>query len=84
MGKEINPEFSEWKDFIYHDFREKIGKIKNLVSKEFIDTAEGYLVENEKLLEISTKPCLLHKDFHFNHIFVDNNKISGVTSDLTN
>jgi len=77
INKEIRPRFKAWSDFIYHDLNSKFRKIpakyaylKNKIIK--------IVTENESLLDVKTKPCLLHKDYHSSHIIVGKDKINGI------
>lgn len=80
MGNGIEPRFSRWSDFLSYDIDEKLNKMSKIkkVPKNMIYKIIDYFNENKNLLEIKKEPCLLHKDYHFSHIFVKENKISGI------
>lgn len=77
INKEIKPKFKRWIDFINYDLNLKLKKIpqEHTSTKNKIKTI---INENKKLLDIKSKPCLLHKDFHSSHIIVDKGKINGI------
>ncbi len=75
--------FDRWKDFITNCLREavkdhkKLGFIDSGVLNAILETYDKY----ESLLLQEKKPCLIHIDFHFWHIFVDKKekyKVTGV------
>lgn len=80
VGKDIEPKFSKWLDFMLYDMDEKLNKISKIkkIPKNMVYKIIDYYNENKDLLNIKKEPCLLHKDYHFSHIFVKNNKISGI------
>lgn len=80
MGKYIEPRFSRWPDFMSYDMDEKLSKLSKVrkFPKNLIYKTIDYFIENKNLLHIKKGPCLLHKDYHFSHIFVKDKKISGI------
>ncbi|MBW2975259.1 aminoglycoside phosphotransferase family protein [Candidatus Woesearchaeota archaeon] len=77
INKEISPGFSKWADFIGYDTNIKFRKIpeKYATLKKKV---RQLIILNKHLLDVSSKPCLLHKDYHSSHIIVDKNRINGV------
>ncbi len=80
VGKNIEPKFSKWVDFVSYDMDEKLNKISKIkkIQKNIIYKIIDYYNKNKYLLDTKQEPSLLHKDYHFSHIFVKNNKISGI------
>ena len=80
IGREIEPKFSRWRDFMSYDIDEKLDKLSKIkkIQKSMMPKIIDYFSENKNLLDIDDWPCLLHKDYHFSHIFVNENKISGI------
>jgi len=80
MGKKIEPRFSRWSDFMSYDIDEKLSKLSKIKKfpKDMIYRIIDYFIENKNLLNIKKEPCLLHKDYHFSHIFVKDGRISGI------
>jgi len=77
IGKEIKPKFRKWLDFVNYDVKSKFRKIPgeyNGLKNKIRDIIDN----NKDLLNIKSKPCLLHKDYHSSHIIVDKNKINGI------
>jgi len=75
INKEIKPKFKNWLSFINYDIDSKLRKIpKKSLKKQIRDVIK----KNKALLNISSKPCLLHKDYHTSHILVDKNQINGI------
>jgi aminoglycoside phosphotransferase (APT) family kinase protein len=77
IGREIRPRFREWRDFIKYDIKSKFGKIPGKYRGLRVKI-ERILKENQELLDIHSRPCLLHKDYHASHIIVDKGKIRGI------
>lgn len=80
ISNEIKPKFKNWLDFINYDtnlkFRKipkKYIKLKNKI-KNIIEKNKSLL----NILNIKSKPCLLHKDYHSSHIIVAKHKIEGI------
>ena len=63
-----------------YDMDEKLDKLSKIkkMPKNMLYRIIDYFNENKELLNINNEPCLLHKDYHFSHIFVRENKISGI------
>lgn len=76
IDKKIYPKFNLWSDFIFYDLDYKIKRTK--IPNDLINGIIRYVKKNQFLLDIKTKPCLLHKDYHKSHILVKNNKIKGI------
>ncbi|MBW2980031.1 aminoglycoside phosphotransferase family protein [Candidatus Woesearchaeota archaeon] len=80
IGKEIKPRFSTWKGYFDYGLKHKLDKIKKItkVPKQIIKETKKYVEEHQELLDIKSKPCLIHKDYHFSHIIADEKKINGI------
>ncbi len=80
VGKEIKPEFDDWKGFFDYGLKDKLKKIRKIpgISKNLVRQIRNYILLNQNLLEIKSRPCLVHKDYHFSHIIADKNKINGI------
>ncbi len=78
VGKEIKPRFSSWEKFMQYDLNHKLRKLKGFVKRDLIKKSRVYFNRNKYLLKIRSKPCLLHKDYHYSHIIIQKNKISGI------
>ena len=80
VGNGINPMFKHWRNFVEYDFSHKLNQIKKIkkVPKIIITKAVDYFNSHKDLLDIKEGPVLIHKDYHSSHIFVNNNKISGI------
>jgi len=80
VGKNIKPRFSKWTDFISYDINEKLNNVSKIkkIQKNMVYKIIYLFKENKDLLDIKKEPCLLHKDYHFSHIFVKENNISGI------
>ena len=80
VGKKINPSFSKWSDFCKYDLEHKLENLEK--HKHMIDISlksiRDYFNKNKKLLDIKSKPCLIHKDYHSSHILVDGKEITGI------
>lgn len=76
LGDEIKPSFKKWSDFVEYDLYQKIEKQKEI--QELRKKIENYLSDNENLLKIAQKPCMLHKDYHGSHILTDAHNITGI------
>jgi aminoglycoside phosphotransferase (APT) family kinase protein len=77
IKKRIKPKFRKWSDFINYDIKLKSRKIPakyDSLKKKVKEIIE----DNRNLLNIKSKPCLLHKDYHSSHIIADKNKINGI------
>ncbi len=77
INKEIKPKYRNWIDFLNYDIRLKSRKIPgryNQLKKKVKDIVD----DNKVLLDIKSKPCLLHKDYHSSHIIASENKINGI------
>jgi len=61
-----------------YDINHKLQKLNGFVSKDVIKKSRDYFNQNKDLLKIKSKPCLLHKDYHYSHIIVDKKKITGI------
>ncbi len=77
VGNDVQPAFRKWKDFFWHDINRKIERIREGIPQE-LPKIRRYFEENSGLLEISSKPCLLHKDYHPSHILAGKGKITGI------
>lgn len=73
----IKPKFSNWSSFIRYDLDQKLKKLPK-AHKSLGKTIKKILDDDNKLLDIKEKPCLLHKDYHSSHIIVKDNKINGI------
>ena len=80
VGRSIQPAFTKWIDFCDYDLNHKLVNARKYhqIGKRLIKDVMSYYSQHRHLLNIDVKPCLLHKDYHFSHILVDKNKISGV------
>jgi len=80
LGNKVYPAFRKWPQFLAYDINEKLKKINksNIFTKKDILKCRIILGNMENLLDTKDQPCLLHKDYHFSHIIVNNNKISGI------
>src|SRR3989344_1851437 len=78
IGSTIKPSFGSWLEFSIYDFNHKIRNLRMKVSKKLLQEAQMYFKEHQSLLDIRTKPCLIHKDFHNSHILVDHGRVSCV------
>lgn len=80
VGKEVKPKFSKWKDYFAYGLEHKLDKIRKIskVPKKLITETKNYVEQNQELLNIKSKPCLIHKDYHFSHIIADEKKINGI------
>ncbi len=80
MGKSVEPKFSRWLDFLSYDMDEKLNKISKIkkLPKDLLYKIIDYYNKNKELVDVDKEPCLLHKDYHFSHIFVKKDKISGI------
>ncbi|HLC65415.1 MAG TPA: aminoglycoside phosphotransferase family protein [Candidatus Nanoarchaeia archaeon] len=79
IGDAIRPSFSKWKDFMDYDFGNKLAVIRKHgdLGKEIDDIRKTYNCY-QTLFDVREKPCLLHKDFHLQNIFIKGDKVSGV------
>jgi len=77
INKEIKPKYRRWLDFIDHDVRLKSRKIPSKYN-QLKKKVKHIIDDNRDLLNIKSKPCLLHKDYHSSHIIADKNKINGI------
>ncbi|MBI4440119.1 aminoglycoside phosphotransferase family protein [Candidatus Woesearchaeota archaeon] len=80
IGNAIKPSFGRWKDFMDYDFKKKMS-----VAKKYGDLKKGEIAaiqqayaKNSDVFEVEGIPCLLHKDYHLQNIFIKNGKVSGV------
>lgn len=80
VGKQVKPKFSKWKDFFDYGLEHKLVKIRKIskVPNELIKQTKAYIEEHHDLLNIKSKPCLIHKDYHFSHIIADEKRINGI------
>jgi len=79
VGKNIEPKFNKWIDFCEYDLKLKLKNLKKYnPDKDMIKKLKQYFKENKSKINIKTKPCLIHKDYHFSHILVNKGKISGI------
>lgn len=80
IGNKIKPPFDKWDEFLFYDLTHKLKNIKKVypLTQEFIKKIKSYFLKNKGLIKINSKPVLLHKDYHFSHIFVKDNNISGI------
>lgn len=77
IGNKIKPKFRHWIDFINYDINLKFKKIPE--EHQYLKKKVKKIVdENMPLLDIDSKPSLLHKDYHFSHIIVNKGKIEGI------
>ena len=77
INREIKPKFSNWFNFITYDLNQKLRKLPKEHSK-LKKEIKDIIYKNKSLLNINSKPCLLHKDYHSPHIIVHKNKIDGI------
>jgi len=77
INEEIKPKFKTWAEFIRYDLNSKFRKIP-LKYFSLKNKIKRIVKDNESLLNVKSKPCLLHKDYHSSHIIVDKNKINGI------
>jgi len=73
----IKPKFKNWPDFINYDMKLKFRKIPGKY-KQLKNNIKNIVNKNKSLLNVKSKPCLLHKDYHSSHIIVNKNKINGI------
>ena len=78
IGDKIKPSFSRWADFLEYDLKHKIDKADKIIPKELLCKISVYFDKNKKLLNINSKPCLLHKDYHSSHIIANKGEINGI------
>jgi len=80
VNTEIKPCFRSWPDFVFYDLGVKLNKLSRVakIKKPFINKCLDYVENNRELLEVKSKPCLLHKDYHFSHILSDKKRITGI------
>lgn len=76
INNQIKPKFRTWPDFILYDLNYKIKRTR--MPDQLADKTRKYIKKNQFLLDIKTKPCLLHKDYHKSHILVKDGRISGI------
>ncbi|MBW2988876.1 aminoglycoside phosphotransferase family protein [Candidatus Woesearchaeota archaeon] len=77
INKEIRPSFRRWDEFIRYDTGLKFRKIPSRHSGLKLQVRK-IIDENKSLLKISSRPCLLHKDYHFSHIIAYKGRINGI------
>ncbi|HZX44436.1 MAG TPA: aminoglycoside phosphotransferase family protein [Candidatus Nanoarchaeia archaeon] len=76
IGRQIEPKFTTWEKFVKYDTEKKLGKIPgHLFLKREI---KKIIFDNNHLLKIAEKPCLLHKDYHSSHILTHDGRINGI------
>lgn len=77
IKNEIKPKYRKWLDFVNYDIRLKFRKIpsKHLELKHKV---KEIIDNNRDLMNVKSKPCLLHKDYHPSHIIVNKGKINGI------
>ncbi|MFC1768529.1 aminoglycoside phosphotransferase family protein [Nanoarchaeota archaeon] len=79
IGNKIKPSFRKWEDFMNYDFKRKLSNIsKYPIGYKQIKLMRGYYKDNSEVLKIKEKPCLLHKDYHLQNIFIKKNKVAGI------
>lgn len=79
VGKKIAPKFASWEKFILYDTAHKLSKFPKASGSGVIAKAiKEFLFANRHLLDLSSKPSLLHKDYHASHILVRSNKLAGI------
>lgn len=80
VNKKVHPRFRTWHKFIHYDLEEKLKKLSKsmLIEKEHIFKCHKRLHDFQTLLKVRSKPCLLHKDYHFPHIIIDKGGINGI------
>jgi len=78
VGNDISPKFNSWDKFMLYDLNHKLSKLKGNIDNQIIKKSRNYFDENCDLLKIKSRPCLLHKDYHYSHIIVNKNKINGI------
>ncbi|KKR78593.1 MAG: hypothetical protein UU24_C0031G0008 [Candidatus Nomurabacteria bacterium GW2011_GWA2_40_9] len=76
INNQIKPKFKTWPGFILYDLNYKIKRTK--MPGQLAAKIKKYVKINQFLLNIKTKPCLLHKDYHKSHILVKDGRISGI------
>ena len=79
VSSEIDPKFKKWEDFFWYDVKSKLAALRKLkeikvIESGILDCFNHY----SPYLRITSKPCLLHKDFHCPHILVNKDKIKGI------
>ena len=77
INKEVNPKFKRWVDFIDYDTKLKFSKIPAKYS-DLKKKVKKIINKDRGLLDISVRPCLLHKDYHSSHIIVSKGEINGI------
>lgn len=76
INNQIKPKFKTWPDFVSYDLNYKIKR--TTMPGQLAGKIKKYVKTNQFLLDIKTKPCLLHKDYHRSHILVKGGRISGI------
>ncbi len=77
INKRIKPKYRKWSDFINYDIKLKSRKIPAKYD-QLKKRVKRIIENNRNLLNIKSKPCLLHKDYHSSHIIADKHKINGI------
>jgi len=79
VGRNVNPAFDTWQDFVWYDINQKLKNMKMLKEINSLrKKIEAFLNTYGYLLDVPNKSSLVHKDYHSSHILVDKNKITGI------
>src|SRR3989338_4665100 len=77
IAEEISPSFPTWREFAEYDIALKIEKVRHHIPTVAAKLG-AFFQEHIHLLDLSTPPCLVHKDYHASHILTDGKKITGI------
>ena len=76
---QINPAFNRWRDFVWYDVEQKLSKLKKVKKvMRLIGDIEDFLNKYDAFLDVTSKPSLLHKDFHCSHILTNRKEVTGI------
>jgi len=79
VGGAIRPALTKWEDFVLYDLGYKLGKLRNVSQMRAL--RQGVLTafdEHMGLLDIKSRPCLLHKDYYAAHILANSSGVIGI------
>lgn len=79
MDKGIKPSFGKWLNFFNYDLKIKLARACNV--REVHKLSPGiinFIDDNISFLDVRSKPCLVHKDYHCSHIITDRNNVTGI------
>ncbi|MDO8481238.1 MAG: aminoglycoside phosphotransferase family protein [Nanoarchaeota archaeon] len=79
VGGAVRPAFKKWGDFALYDIGYKLGKLRAVTQMRVLRQGIlNYFDDHMGLLEVSSRPCLVHKDFYAAHILANPNNVVGV------